>query len=83
MVRFYTIVAALSVAAGGIVEAQGTGGGVAVPQSPQAPVPEVSVTARGEVTMAPDKARVQLGVETRAKTAAVAAQENARRQGGC
>ncbi|MBU6365576.1 MAG: SIMPL domain-containing protein [Gemmatimonadetes bacterium] len=82
MVRFYTIVAALSVAAGGIVEAQGTGGGVAVPQSPQAPVPEVSVTARGEVTMAPDKARVQLGVETRAKTAAVAAQENARRQGG-
>jgi uncharacterized protein YggE len=40
----------------------------------------IVVSAVGEVTVTPDKARVQLGVETRARTAALAAQENARKQ---
>lgn len=46
-----------------------------VPQPPQ-----ITVSARGEVQVAPDRARVQVGVETQAKTAAAAANENNRKQ---
>ena len=44
------------------------------------PPPQISVQARGEVQVAPDRARVQVGVETQAKTAAAAAAENNRKQ---
>ncbi|MES2522395.1 MAG: SIMPL domain-containing protein [Gemmatimonadota bacterium] len=44
------------------------------------PPPQITVSARGEVQVAPDKARVQVGVETQAKTAAAAADENNRKQ---
>lgn len=44
------------------------------------PPPAIMVTARGEVQVTPDRARVQVGVETQAKTAAIAAQENNKKQ---
>lgn len=44
------------------------------------PPPQISVQARGEVQVAPDRARVQVGVETRARTAALAAAENNKKQ---
>lgn len=43
-------------------------------------VPQVVVTTMGEVQVTPDRARVQVGVETEAKTAAEAAEENNRKQ---
>lgn len=48
--------------------------------APPSPLPQISVSARGEVQVAPDRARVQVGVETQAKTAAVAAAENNKKQ---
>lgn len=42
--------------------------------------PQIVVTARGEVQLPPDRARVQVGVETQAKTSAAAANENNRKQ---
>ncbi|HYW31123.1 MAG TPA: SIMPL domain-containing protein [Gemmatimonas sp.] len=48
-------------------------------QPPQPP-PQITVSARGEVQVAPDRARVQVGVETQAKTAVAAANENNRKQ---
>ncbi len=44
------------------------------------PVPQVITSARGEVDLRPDRARIELSVETRASTPAAAAAENARRQ---
>jgi uncharacterized protein YggE len=53
----------------------------AVMTPPPAPPPaQIVVSARGEVQVAPDRARVQVGVETQASTAAVAAQDNNRKQ---
>jgi hypothetical protein len=46
--------------------------------SPQ--IPQITVSARGEVQVAPDRARVQVGVETQGKTAAMAAAENNKKQ---
>jgi uncharacterized protein YggE len=46
-----------------------------IPQPPQ-----IVVSGRGEVQVAPDRAQVQVGMETQAKTAALAAQENNRKQ---
>lgn len=46
---------------------------------PQAP-PTIFVTGRGEVQVAPDRARVQVGMETQARTSQAAAQENNRKQ---
>ena len=43
-------------------------------------VPQISVQARGEIQVAPDRARVQVGVETQAKTAAIAAADNSKKQ---
>jgi len=42
--------------------------------------PQITVSARGEVQVTPDRARVQVGVETQAKTAALAAAENNKKQ---
>lgn len=47
----------------------------AAPQPPQ-----VVTTGRGEVDVKPDRAQMEVGVETRATTAAAAAAENSRRQ---
>ncbi len=44
------------------------------------PPPQIVVTGRGEIQVAPDRAQVQVGMETQAKTAAVASQENNRKQ---
>ena len=57
---------------------------LATPASAQAPMsqpaPHIVVTGRGEVQVTPDRAQVQVGMETQAKTAAIAAQENNRKQ---
>lgn len=80
MVRLFThsIVAALFLTAEASVGAQSVASGS--DSVSQGRGPQVMVTARGEVAMTPDRARVQLGVETRAKTASMAAQGNARKQ---
>ena len=44
------------------------------------PPPQIVVTGRGEVQVAPDRAQVQVGMETQAKTAAIASQENSKKQ---
>lgn len=44
------------------------------------PPPQIVVNGRGEVEVAPDRAQVQVGMETQAKTAALASQENNRKQ---
>ncbi len=49
-------------------------------QAATAPLPQIAIQARGEVQVAPDRARVQVGVETQAKTAALAAAENSKKQ---
>ena len=49
-------------------------------QTAAAPLPQIAIQARGEVQVAPDRARVQVGVETQAKTAALAAAENSKKQ---
>jgi len=43
-------------------------------------VPQIAVTGRGEVKVSPDKATIQVSVQTRAATAAAAATENATKQ---
>ncbi len=45
-----------------------------------APFPQISVGSRGEVKVTPDRANIQISVQTRAATAAAAATENASRQ---
>lgn len=53
----------------------------AAAQSPQPTPPSaITVVARGEVQVAPDRARVQVGLETKARTANAAAAENNRKQ---
>ncbi len=65
-----------SAAAGALtICASVAGGQVAAPAAPQ-----ITVSARGEVHVAPDRARVQIGVETQGKTAAAAAAENNKKQ---
>lgn len=49
-------------------------------QQPVAQPPQITVSARGEVQVAPDRARVQVGVETQARTATAAANENNKKQ---
>lgn len=43
-------------------------------------IPQIAVTERGEVKVSPDRATIQVSVQTRAATAAAAAAENATRQ---
>ncbi len=45
-----------------------------------APIPQIVATARGEVKVVPDRANIQISVQTRGETAAAAAAENARKQ---
>lgn len=45
-----------------------------------APIPQILATARGEVKVVPDRANIQISVQTRGETAAAAAAENARKQ---
>lgn len=42
--------------------------------------PQIMVSANGEVVVTPDRANIQLGVETEAKTAALASAENNKKQ---
>jgi uncharacterized protein YggE len=44
------------------------------------PIPQISVTGRGEIKVSPDRATIQVSVQTRATTAAAAATENATKQ---
>jgi uncharacterized protein YggE len=43
-------------------------------------VPQIAVAARGEIKVTPDRANIQISVQTRAATAALAASENATKQ---
>jgi uncharacterized protein len=45
-----------------------------------APTPQIAVSARAEVKVVPDRANIQISVQTRGETAAAAATENARKQ---
>ena len=45
-----------------------------------ATIPQISVAARAEVKVVPDRANIQISVQTRGETAAAAAAENARKQ---
>jgi uncharacterized protein len=49
-------------------------------QAPLANIPQIAVSARGEVKVTPDRATIQISVQTRASTAAAAAAENANKQ---
>ena len=44
------------------------------------PIPQIAVTGRGEVKVSPDRATIQVSVQTRAVSAAAAASENATKQ---
>lgn len=43
-------------------------------------IPQIAVAARAEVKVVPDRANIQISVQTRGETAAAAASENARKQ---
>jgi uncharacterized protein YggE len=43
-------------------------------------IPQIAVTGRGEVKVSPDRATIQVSVQTRAASAAAAAEENATKQ---
>ncbi len=49
-------------------------------QTPVEPIPQINVTGRGEVKISPDRATIQISVQTRGSTAAAAAAENANKQ---
>jgi uncharacterized protein len=49
-------------------------------RAPNDQIPQISVTGRGEVKVSPDRATIQISVQTRAATAAAAATENANKQ---
>jgi uncharacterized protein len=49
-------------------------------RAPFDPIPQISVVGRGEIKVSPDRATVQISVQTRAVTAAAAAAENATKQ---
>lgn len=44
------------------------------------PIPQIAVSSRAEVKVVPDRANIQISVQTRGETAAAAAAENARKQ---
>ncbi len=49
-------------------------------RGPLEAIPQIAVTGRGEVKVSPDRATIQISVQTRAATAAAAAAENANKQ---
>src|SRR5207248_8403410 len=48
--------------------------------APLTAIPQIAVTGRGEVKVSPDRATIQISVQTRAASAAAAATENANKQ---
>ena len=48
--------------------------------APLLQIPQIAVTGRGEIKVSPDRATIQISVQTRASTAAAAAAENATKQ---
>jgi uncharacterized protein len=55
--------------------------GRAIAQDPQRPLtPQIVTSAQGEVRVAPDRATISIGVQTRATTAAEASAQNSRKQ---
>lgn len=48
--------------------------------TPSAEVPQIAVVGRGEIKVSPDRATIQISVQTRGSTAAAAAAENASKQ---
>ena len=48
--------------------------------APLATIPQIAVTGRGEIKVSPDRATIQISVQTRAATSAAAAAENATKQ---
>ena len=52
----------------------------AAQDSARPPIPQIVTNAQGEVRIAPDKATISIGVQTRATTAAEASAQNARKQ---
>ena len=49
-------------------------------RAPNEPIPQIAVSGRGEVKVSPDRATIQISVQTRGATAAAAAAENATKQ---
>jgi len=49
-------------------------------RAPFEQIPQIVVTGRGEIKVSPDRATIQISVQTRASTAAAAAAENANKQ---
>src|SRR3981081_4831772 len=49
-------------------------------RTPIEAIPQISVGGRGEIKVSPDRATIQVSVQTRAVTAAAAAAENATKQ---
>lgn len=49
-------------------------------RAPTESIPQIAVTGRGEVKVSPDRATIQVSVQTRAVSAAAAASENATKQ---
>jgi len=49
-------------------------------RAPVEPIPQIAVTGRGEIKVSPDRATIQVSVQTRAATAAAAGAENATKQ---
>lgn len=49
-------------------------------RAPFDPIPQIAVSGRGEVRVSPDRATIQISVQTRGSTAAAAAAENAQKQ---
>jgi uncharacterized protein YggE len=49
-------------------------------RAPFEAIPQIAVTGRGEIKVSPDRATIQISVQTRAATAAAAAAENATKQ---
>jgi uncharacterized protein YggE len=46
-------------------------------RAPNEPIPQINATGRGEVKVSPDRATIQISIQTRASTAAAAAADNA------
>jgi uncharacterized protein len=49
-------------------------------QAPGGAIPQIAVVGRGEIKISPDRATIQISVQTRAATAAAAAADNANKQ---
>lgn len=49
-------------------------------RAPGEPIPQIAVVGRGEIKVSPDRATIQISVQTRAPTAAAAAADNANKQ---